>query len=154
MDAEQVAVDAAVEANAIDRLASIFASDAILATQFNDMRRSAVGDSGIAKLWLAVLEDGIRCFLGAGHPDGDGATFRSRRWRLQQEAAEWIFESNYEGPFSFDGLCESLGIDAGYLRKGLAKQTGIELPRRPPVAYKKGPVNLNRNRNRNAMPWI
>jgi hypothetical protein len=138
MDVEVAVADEAAGANAIDRLATIFASDTVLASQFNDTRRSRVGDEGILKLWVAVLEDGIRCFLGDGPPDGDGATWRSRRWRLQQEAREWIFESNYEGPFSFPGLFEALGLDASYLRERLARSQGIHLARRPPVVARHG----------------
>jgi hypothetical protein len=134
--AEREVEDVAADTNAIDRLASIFATDTILASQFNDMRRASVGDHGIAKLWLAVLEDGIRCFMDSSVPDGNGAAWHTRRWRLQQEAREWIFESDYEGPFSFKGLCEALGIDASYLREGLTRRGGqIDLPRKSPVTY-------------------
>jgi hypothetical protein len=137
MDVQAAVADEAASANAMDRLANIFASDVVLACQFNDIRRSKVGDEGILKLWVAVLEDGIRCFLGNPlMPTENGqADPRSRRWRLQQEAREWIFESDDGGPFSFIGLCEALGIDAGYLRERLAKQNGNQITRskRPPV---------------------
>jgi hypothetical protein len=147
MNVGAVVAEEAAGANAIDRLASIFASDAMLACQLNDTRRSRVGDDGIAKLWVAVLEDGIRCFLGDGDTanDGNGATWQSRRRRLQDEAREWIFESNYEGPFSFTGLCEALGIDAGYLRERLAKRGEIRIPHKSPVG------NGFRRMHRNAM---
>ena len=135
MDLQAVAAEEVAGANAIDRLATIFACDTMLACQFNDMRRRATcGDEGIAKLWVAVLEDGIRCFLGDGaHPDGDGVAWRSRRWRLQQEAREWIFEYDDGGPFSFTGLCESLGLSADYIREKLAKRGDMRIPRKSPV---------------------
>jgi hypothetical protein len=147
MEAEQAGQDVAVvDSNAIDHLASILSTDTLMASQFNDMRRRAIGDEGIAKLWVAVLEDGIRCFLGDGaHPDGDGATWQSRRRRLQQEAREWIFESNYEGPFSFPGLCESLGIDPDYIREKLAKSDGARAHPRRVRETTRGFGRLHRN---------
>jgi hypothetical protein len=146
--AEQGVAEAAVDTNAIDQLASLFSTDTMMASQFNDMRRrKSAGDEGISKLWVAVLEDGIRCFLGAGDTanDGDGATWQSRRSRLQQEAREWIFESNYEGPFSFSGLCESLGIDPDYIRENLAKSDGARAHPRRVRETTRGFGRLHRN---------
>ena len=71
-------------------------------------------------------------------PHDAHATVLLRRWRLQQQAREWIFESNYERPFSFPGLCEALGLDASYLRERLARSQGIHLARRPPVVARHG----------------
>jgi hypothetical protein len=139
MEAEQVGQDVAViDSNAIDHLASIISTDTLMASQFNDMRRrtSGAGDEGIMRLWVAVLEDGIRCFLGDGvpAPDGNGASWPSRRSRLQNEAREWIFESDDGGPFSFIGLCEALGIGGDYLRERLAKRGDVRIPRKAPVS--------------------
>jgi hypothetical protein len=153
MDVQAAAAEEVAGANAIDRLASIFVADTVLATQFNDMRRSRIGDEGIAKLWVAVLEDGIRCFIGNPVlPGGESVDPCTRRYRLQNEAAEWIFESNYEGPFSFAGLCEALGIDAGYLRERLAKRGPLPMPRRSPVIART--EQIGGRPRRIAMPWI
>jgi hypothetical protein len=56
-------------------------------------------------LMRAVLEDGVMCYLG-----------RARRRRidpriLQREAAHWIQIQDWESPFSFNNVCEALGLD-------------------------------------------
>lgn len=53
----------------------------------------------------AVLEDGVLCYLG-----------RARRRRidrriLQREAEHWIRVEDWESPFSFNNVCEALGLD-------------------------------------------
>ncbi|TFH20628.1 MAG: hypothetical protein E4H03_11935 [Myxococcales bacterium] len=56
-------------------------------------------------LMRAVLEDGVMCYLG-----------RARRRRidpriLRREAAHWIQVHDWESPFSFNNVCEALGLD-------------------------------------------
>ncbi len=56
-------------------------------------------------LMRAVLEDGVMCYLG-----------RARRRRidrriLQREAAHWLQIHDWESPFSFNNVCEALGLD-------------------------------------------
>lgn len=41
--------------------------------------------------------------------------------KLFQEAEEWIFERNSRWPFSFENICDGLGLDCGYLRLGLIR---------------------------------
>ena len=70
--------------------------------------RLSVGDRLPAPelaLMRAVLEDGVMCYLG-----------RARRRRidpriLQREAAHWIQMQDWESPFSFNNVCEALGLD-------------------------------------------
>ena len=123
----------------LDRLAGFFATDAMLLTQFNDMRRSG-GDKPIKKLWIAVLEDGIRCFLGEGKTLHYFADPRTRRARLSIEARDWIFDKEATGPFSFNVLCDALGIDQSYLRERLARmdEERLQIPRRSPVVNRNG----------------
>lgn len=61
---------------------------------------------------LAVLVDAIRCLAGGG------CVRRPMRQKLALEAAEWIFSGD-EGPFSFDAVCEVLGVGAIRLRERL-----------------------------------
>jgi hypothetical protein len=66
---------------------------------------------------LAVLADGIDRFLGDGfyaHPD-------SRRGRERREAADWTFDVDAGGPFSFNWLCDGRDLDASYLRAGIRR---------------------------------
>ena len=64
-------------------------------------------------LMRAVLEDGVMCYLG-----------RARRRRidpriLQREAAHWIQIHDWESPFSFNNVCEALGLDHESTRRAI-----------------------------------
>src|SRR5262249_61031004 len=62
---------------------------------------------------LAVLEDGIRCFQEhLRNP-------RSNPRLLSRQAEEWIRAVDYDWPFSFNNVCETLGIDPSALRAAL-----------------------------------
>jgi len=65
-------------------------------------------------LMLAVLEDGIACFQ-------DYFFKPSRRnQKLFLEAKNWI-SSNDDDFFSFNNICDTLGLDPDALRKGLRR---------------------------------
>lgn len=38
-----------------------------------------------------------------------------------EDAQAWLFEENREGPFSFESVCEALGLAPPYLRSGLRR---------------------------------
>ncbi len=61
--------------------------------------------TGTKALMLAVLEDGIRCYLG-------------NKRRLQREAELWMYCSR-RLVFSFDVLCETFGLDPNATRRAL-----------------------------------
>ena len=61
----------------------------------------------------AVLENAIDCFQKQGRRSN------RRTQRLAQEAEEWFFKDDQQWPFSFLNICNVLGIDTGYLRRGL-----------------------------------
>jgi hypothetical protein len=70
--------------------------------------------SGEERLMLAVLKDAIECFqqyVVSEYP-----------WekKLFQEAEDWILARNTDCFFSFKNICESLQLDPGYIRRGLA----------------------------------
>ena len=41
--------------------------------------------------------------------------------RLLDEAREWLFTDGEEHIFSFNSVCSSLGLDPGYIRRGLKR---------------------------------
>jgi hypothetical protein len=61
--------------------------------------------TGTKALMLAVLEDGIRCYLG-------------NKKRLQREAEMWMYCSR-RLVFSFAVLCETFGLDPNATRRAL-----------------------------------
>lgn len=80
-------------------------------------------------LMLAVLEDGIACF--------EGHFFKPSRTneKLYHQAEEWI-NSKDDGVFSFNNVCETLGLDPERLRKGL-EQWKVKQIRVPPEERKR-----------------
>jgi hypothetical protein len=67
--------------------------------------------TGTKALMLAVLEDGIRSYLG-------GAKI------ISQEAEFWIHSHRRQSPFSFVVVCEMLGLDPDAVRKTLKRMKG------------------------------
>ena len=68
---------------------------------------------GEEKLMLAVLENAVEYFqkyIFARNPSGK---------KLFQEAEEWFLEKNSESFFSFENICETLGLHPDYIRQGL-----------------------------------
>jgi hypothetical protein len=94
-------------------LADLFAPDIVLPEQFFEGARRDSQASGEKALMLAVLEDGIRCFQEhLRNP-------RSNPRLLSQQAEAWIRAVDYDWPFSFVNVCETLGIDPAALRTAL-----------------------------------
>lgn len=76
---------------------------------------------------LAVLEDALDCYQKyAFSRDGHGR-------QLFDEALEWINSGNRAWFFSFENICETLGINPEYLRRGLETWRGNgAVPNIPP----------------------
>ena len=94
-------------------LGSLFVPDVITPEQFYDSRRDDSTVRPVKKLMMAILEDALRCFQ-----NNIDAKSGSRK-RLFQEAEVWLCGEGGEGPFSFEMVCETLGIEPEYLRSGL-----------------------------------
>src|SRR5258708_1103049 len=65
-------------------------------------------------LMRAVLEDAIRCLIGEVGP-------RHQRGALAAEARQWIETADPRWPFSFENVCDGLGLDAANLRRRLLR---------------------------------
>jgi len=109
----------------------IFAPDPLSGFEhekLHGVQRGSADEQAVRALMLAVLEDAIACFESANA-------------KLFQEAEEWI-HSNDEGVFSFNNVCETLGLHPGQLRKGLerwkAKQVGVPIEERKRLIVSKG----------------
>jgi hypothetical protein len=116
-------------------LGSIFVPDIITPQQYYDSRRDDSAIAPVKRLMMAILEDALRCFQ-------NNADARSGpRKRLFSEAEQWLCADKSDGPFSFDTVCETLGIEPQFLRKGLrdwrnqqlAGDSSRRLARRSPV---------------------
>ena len=68
-------------------------------------------------LMVAVLRDAITCLEKY-------AAFRSlRNKRLFHESIEWILSDDCESLFSFNNVCEAVGVNFGYLRRVLIRMS-------------------------------
>ena len=93
---------------------------------FDRMRHGALGGgesrvssqpTGIKALMLAVLEDGIRCFLG-----------RDKQARVEAEA--WIHTQRKNWPFSFITVCHTLGLSPEAVRAAMWRMRERQMPAR------------------------
>ena len=98
-----------------EKIASLFQPDTLLSDQyFENLRRKTFFEPE-KRLMLAVLEDAIRYYQ-------DNLFSRnSKRKRIFDETEEWIVIPDSEGVFSFDHVCETLGLSPEYLRRGLLR---------------------------------
>ena len=65
--------------------------------------------TGERRLMLAALEDALRAALrvrpGRKHP------------RYESEALEWLTSGDDRHPFTYERICEALGLDPAWLRR-------------------------------------
>ena len=99
--------------NMEERVTSLFQPDTLLPEQYLDTFRRKLHLEPEKKLMLAILEDAIACFQKYVFArDGKGKT-------LFREAETWVEEKGGESVFAFDSVCETLGFDPAYLRRGV-----------------------------------
>ena len=130
MNAEMTgASDAGAQTNlsADDKIASLFQPDMLLSAQyFGNLRRKTHFEPE-KRLILALLEDAINCYQ-------DHMNSRSsKKKRLFEETEQWILEAGGDWIFSFDSVCETLGLNPAYVRQGLLRwkeriQNGLRRP--------------------------
>ncbi len=98
-----------------DSLADILGPDVILPQQFFDGPRGDSDFSPEKALMLAILEDAIRCFQEYFR------TTRARPRMLSRQAERWIRMRDWNWPFSFNNVCDALGIDPDCMRDALLR---------------------------------
>src|SRR2546427_4365343 len=108
-----------------EKIGSLFQPDSLLSAQyFETLRRKTLVEPE-KRLMLAILEDGINCFQ---------ENLRAqdvRRSRLFQDAEAWIVELDGDWVFSFENVCEALGINPAYVRQGLLRSRENKLSKHP-----------------------
>jgi hypothetical protein len=98
-----------------DSLTDLLGPDVILPQQFFDGPRGDSDFSPEKALMLAVLEDAIRCFQEYFR------TTRARPRMLSRQAERWIRTRDWNWPFSFNNVCDALGIDPDCMRDALLR---------------------------------
>ena len=95
--------------------------DSILPEQLGDRPFGGARIQPEKRLQVAVLADAVLTFrrwLGVEQP---------RPGRLFAEVDGWFASEDADGPFTFITICDSLGFDPTYIRRGLSQwRTGVE----------------------------
>ena len=102
---------------------------------------------GEERLMLAVLESAVEYFqkyVLARNPRGK---------QLFQEAEEWFLDNDGETLFSFESICETLGLNPDHIRKALMvwkeaklklRSVDVHRARRPKLAIKHPSIKLSK----------
>ncbi len=98
-----------------DPSVSLFGPDTLVPAQYFDRVGADAAFQPEKRLMLAVLEEAIATFQRHAVAD----TRRSQR--LVEEVEEWLSGASDNWPFSFDNICDALGLDAEYLRAGMTR---------------------------------
>ena len=98
----------------------IIAPETVLPSQFFDCRIVVVQPE--KRLMLAVLESAIWVLLHR----------RLGRGRVA-EAERWVASDSTDWPFAFINVCQALGLDPGYLRRGLRRHARLGREVGPPA---------------------
>jgi len=96
-----------------DRALAVFHTDSLIPDQFHNTYKRKTHLTPEKTLMLAILQDAVICFQ-----DHVGAHDKKKR-ALFLEAEAWILDKDRRYFFSFENVCDSLGLDASYLRQGL-----------------------------------
>ena len=96
-----------------DRLAGLFEPDVLLPAQFFAAFRREGGLERERLLMLAVLEDAVDCYQKYAHSQDP------RGRQMYDEAREWVTSTDRIWLFAFENICDTLEINAEYVRRGL-----------------------------------
>ncbi len=120
---------------------SILQPDTLLPAQYLDTIRRENHLDPERMLMLAVLGDGMICIQRNISKQDE------KEKKLLSEEEEWVLmEQNGDWLFSFDNICETLGLNPGYIREGLQRWRHQRLRERDQVRLR---VNRSRCASRN-----
>jgi hypothetical protein len=98
-----------------DRFVNLFEPDTLLPAQYFAAFTREGGLVRERRLMLAVLQDAVECYQKY-------ALARDPRGRmLFEDARDWIESDEREWSFSYENICEILGLNPEYIRRGLSK---------------------------------
>ena len=96
-----------------EKVYSLFQPDILIPGQFLATIKSKTHRDPEQRLMLAVLEDAVWCFQ-------NGLRAKDKKKQdLSREAEEWLMEEDSRWLFSFNEICDLLGLEAKYIRKRL-----------------------------------
>lgn len=101
----------------------LFEAETVVFDKFDEVVRRKQHIEPEKNLMLAILEEGIACFQKQ-------LFARSQKGKhLFGDAEAWILQSDVDRLFSFESICETLGISPNYLRSGLIEWKTRQLAR-------------------------
>ncbi|MGH7770633.1 MAG: hypothetical protein ACREQA_00165 [Candidatus Binatia bacterium] len=129
-----------------ERVGSLFQPDTLLSTDYFEQFHRKIALEPEKRLMLEVLEEAVACFQRY-------VLAQNRKGRrLFREAEEWILEEDGDWLFSFENICEVLGLDPRYVLEGLLKWKKMKLAGLPKTKiYRLNPRRM-RKRHRAMMP--
>jgi hypothetical protein len=111
--------------NAEERVTSLFQPDTLLPAQYLETQRRKSHLEPEKLLMLAVLEDAIACFQKY-------VLARDVKGRqMFRETEEWVMAEESDWLFSFDNICEVMGLNPRYIRGGLVRWKEATLRAQP-----------------------
>ena len=111
-------------------------ADAPLPAQFYPARRGSASIEPVMRLMGGILADAVRSFQ---------RNFEAKTPNRRQEFREarlWIFHDNAGGPFSFEDVCDALGIDQRRLRDSILNWEKSRRPGDKPRMIRRSPVKI------------
>jgi hypothetical protein len=96
--------------------------DPLLPVQYYERVASRHTPSGELKLFFAILEDALRCYVRAKN-----CSSGAKRAEFV-DARQWFFTRGTPEVFSFESVCSFLGIDPNWLRGRLESLETTDLP--------------------------
>lgn len=97
-----------------DPISTLFEPDTLASERYQSVFQSRQ-ISPEKRLILAILDDAVQSFLVGLKPRN------GKERREFEEAQQWMTEPEANWPFSFESICNALGLDPDYLRGGLEK---------------------------------
>lgn len=101
-------------------LTFLFEPDVLASNQFHAILQNSHVSDPERRLMVALLEDAVSCLSKdprRGPRQQRKAFEEAYSWVNADDAEDWIF--------SFASVCETLGFDASYLRRGLNRWTAL-----------------------------
>jgi hypothetical protein len=99
--------------NYAEKIMSMVQPDSLVPYQYLETTKRKVHLEAEKILMLAVLEDAIYCFQKYFNARG------RKEQLLFHDTQAWIVAPGSSWIFSFQNICETLGLDPSYIRRGL-----------------------------------
>jgi|ERR1700722_7629866 hypothetical protein len=140
MGARYTSRDSAHRRNGDKRPPSANDYDPLLPVQYYERVAGGQSPSGEFRLFFAILEDALRCYVRA-------KDCRSGAKRAEfVDAREWFFTRGIPQVFSFESICSFLGLDPDWLRSRLDSLGPADFPLKQFRTRRRRPVRPSASR--------